>query len=255
MNRTVRIGACQATEVTASPAAALACMLRFAKQAEARRVDLLLFPECYLSGYILQKEYMEKYAFDFASEPFAAILRQLGRVKPVLVFGTAEKRDGKYYNSAVVVRRGEVEGVYRKTHLLDPNEGFFTPGNAYPVFAVKGLKYGVNICYDAQFPEAAGAVARQGARLLLLPAQNMLRREKAEQWKHKHGEIGAQRVRETGLWLVRADVTGVRPAGRYGPECIAYGPTQAVNPQAKTVAQAPLMTSGIITVDIPVGNI
>ena len=130
MNRTVRIGACQAPEVTASPAAALACMLRFAKQAEARRVDLLLFPECYLSGYILQKEYMEKYAFDFASEPFAAILRQLGRVKPVLVFGTAEKRDGKYYNSAVVVRRGEVEGVYRKTHLLDPNEGFFTPGNA-----------------------------------------------------------------------------------------------------------------------------
>ena len=57
MNRTVIIGACQAPEVTASPAAALACMLRFAKQAEARRVDLLLFPECYLSGYILQKEY------------------------------------------------------------------------------------------------------------------------------------------------------------------------------------------------------
>ena len=56
MNRTVRIGACQAPEVTASPAAALACMLRFATQAEAGRVDLLLFPECYLSGYILQKE-------------------------------------------------------------------------------------------------------------------------------------------------------------------------------------------------------
>lgn len=145
-------------------------------------------------------------------------------------------------------------GVYRKTHLIAPNEGFFTPGNDYPIFEIKGLKYGINICYDGQFPDAAKAVADQGARLLLLPAQNMIQRENAEKWKYKHSELGAERVKETGMWLVRADVTGIRPAGQYGAECIAYGPTEAMNPKAKVVERVPLMTVGMITVDIPAAS-
>jgi predicted amidohydrolase len=248
----VRVGACQTPEIIGDPPTALAIMLQFAKEAEDKKVDLLLFPECFLSGYILDETYMANYAYDFESNQFAAIINQLVNVKPVLVFGVSEKKSGKYFNSAVVVNRGEIIGVYRKTHLIDPNEAFFTPGKDYPIFEIKGLKYGINICYDAQFTDAAKAVADQGAQLLLLPAQNMIRRENAEKWKHKHSEIGAKRVRETGLWYVRSDVTGIRPPDQYGIERIAYGPTQAMNPKAEVVAQVPLMTVGLITVDIPV---
>lgn len=252
MKSIVRVGACQTPEIIGDPPSALATMLQLAKEAEDKKVDLLLFPECFLSGYILDEEYIVKYAFDFESEQFAAILKQLKYVKPVLVFGVSEKKAGKYFNSAVVVNRGKIIGAYSKTHLIDPNELFFTPGKDYPIFEIKGLKYGINICYDGQFSEAAKAVADQGAQLLLLPAQNMLRRETAEYWKHKHSDIGAQRVKETGLWLVRSDVTGIRPPGQYGVERISYGPTQVLNPNAEVVAQVPLMTVGLITVDIPV---
>ena len=252
MKGIVRVGACQTPEMIGDPPAALACMLRFAKEAEDKEADLLLFPECFLSGYILDEAYMAEYTFDFGSGQFAAILEQLAHVKPVLVFGTGEKKAGKLFNSAVVVHSGELVGVYRKTHLIDPNELFFTPGKEYPIFELKGLTYGINICYDGQFSDAAKAVADQGAKLLLLPAQNMLRRETAEYWKYKHSEIGAERVKETGLWYVRSDVTGIRPPGQYGAERIGYGPTQAMNPKAEIVAQVPLMTVGLITVDIPV---
>jgi hypothetical protein len=37
-------------------------------------------------------------------------------------------------------------------------------------------------------------------------------------------------------------------------ERIAYGPTLAMNPKAEVVAQVPLMTAGMITVDIPVAS-
>lgn len=87
-------------------------------------------------------------------------------VKPVLVFGVGEKKSGKYFNSAVVVNEGEIIGVYRKTHLIDPNESFFTPGKEYPIFEIKNLKYGINICYDSQFADAAKAVYDQGAQLV-----------------------------------------------------------------------------------------
>jgi len=80
----------------------------------------------------------------------------------------------------------------------------------------------------------------------------MIRRENAEKWKYKHSEIGAERVKETGLWYVHSDVTGIRPPDQYGVERIAYGPTQAMNPKAEVVAQVSLMTVGLITVDIPV---
>ena len=251
-NSIVRIGACQTPEIIGNPSAALVIMLQFAKEAEDKKVDLLLFPECFLTGYILSETYIAKYAYDFESDQFAAILKQLEHVKPMLVFGVGEKKSEKYFNSAVVVNRGEIIGVYQKTHLIDPNEAFFTPGKDYPIFEIKGLKYGINICYDAQFSDSAKAVADQGAQLLLLPAQNMLRRENAEKWKYKHSEIGAERVKETGLWYVRSDVTGIRPPDQYGVERITYGPTQAMNPKAEIIAQVPLMTVGLITVDIPI---
>jgi len=254
MNNIVRVGACQTPEILGDSTTALDIMLRFAKEAEDKDVDLLLFPECFLTGYILNETYTENYSYDFESEQFAAILKQLERVKPVLVFGVSEKKLGEIFNAAVVVNRGEIVGIYRKTHLIDPDELFFTPGKEYPIFEIKGLKYGINICYDTQFADAAKSVADQGAKLLLSPAQNMLRRETAEYWKDKHNKIVVERVKETGLWFVRSDVTGIRPVGQYGVERIGYGPTLAMNPKTEVVAQVPLMTVGMVTVDIPLAQ-
>ena len=254
MRNRVRIGACQTPEIIGDPPAALACMLRFAKEAEAKNVELLLFPECFLTGYILDETYVANNSFDLGSWQFAAIRRQLEHVKPMLVFGLCEQQSGRYFNSAVVMKRGEIIGVYRKTHLIDPNEACFSPGDEYPIFEANGLRFGINICYDARFPEAAKAVADQGAQLLLLPAQNMLRRETAEFWKDKHNEIRSARVLETGLWFVSSDVTGVRPAGQYGVERVGYGPTLAMNPRAEVVARVAMMTEGMIVVDVPVGT-
>ena len=94
MGSIVRIGACQTPEIIGNPPAALAIMLQFAKEAESKNVDLLLFPECFLTGYILSETYVAKYSYDFESEQFAAILEQLAHVKPVLVFGANEKSQG-----------------------------------------------------------------------------------------------------------------------------------------------------------------
>lgn len=180
-------------EIIGDPSAALDAILRFAKEAEDKKVDLLLFLECFLTGYILSESFVEEYSYDFESEQFAAILKQLEHIVPVLVFGVNEKKSGQYFNSAVVINRGAILGVYHKTHLIDPNELFYTPGNEYPIFEMKGLKYGINICYDAQFPYAAKAAADQGAQLLLSLTQNMLRREIAEYWKDKHSKICVER--------------------------------------------------------------
>jgi predicted amidohydrolase len=242
----VKIGACQTPEILGNVDAAVRCIEGFCKQAQHGEVDLLLFPECFLQGYLITEAHVGRHALDLSSAAFRAIAARLANVDPVLVIGVIERADTRLYNSAIVLEHGQVAGVYRKTRLT-PGEALFDKGSEYPVFEVKGVRYGVNICYDTQFADAAAPIADQGARVLLVPAQNMMRRQAAETWKYRHNQIRAERVRETGMWLVSADVTGER-----GATHIAYGPTSVMNPSADVIDQVPLMATGMVIGQIPV---
>jgi predicted amidohydrolase len=244
MTPNVRIGACQTPEIIGDVEAALACMEAFARRFGSEDVDLLLFPECFLQGYLVEPEHLKRFALDLATPLFRRILNRLMPLRPTLVFGVIEQCGVSYFNTAIVVRHGVLEGFYRKTHLT-AGERLFQPGTGYPTFNLHGLRYGISICYDTHFPEAAIAVASQGARILLVPSQNMMKRQAAETWKCRHNAIRAERVRETGMWLVSADVTGSRDEGR-----VAYGPTSIMNPDAELVAQVPTMTVGMVVANI-----
>ncbi|BEL08044.1 carbon-nitrogen family hydrolase [Actinoplanes sichuanensis] len=240
----MRIGACQTPELLDDVPAALATVEEFAARPEASGMDVLLFPECFLQGYTVTPEHLLRTGYDLASPSFAAILERLAPIRPTLVLGLIERRGTRFHNTAAVISGGTLLGAYRKTHLVD-GEAAFTPGDGYPVFDIGGVRFGINICYDTRFPAPAAAVAAQGARVLLVPAQNMMRRTNAEHWKPLHHRIRAERARETGMWLVSADVTGER-----GTSHIGYGPTSVISPAGEVLTQVAPMTVGLVTVEI-----
>jgi predicted amidohydrolase len=166
-------------------------------------------------------------------------------ITQTLVLGMIERVGDSYYNTALVIAAGRVVGGYRKT-FLTAGEFVFAPGDRYPIFECGDVKFGINICYDAQFPQAAAGVAVGGADLLLLPAQNMMPREKAFWWQDWHNLIRAQRVHETGMWLASADVTGERADGRIG-----LGPTCIIDPAGAVVSHVPVGTIGMAVAEIP----
>jgi predicted amidohydrolase len=239
----MRIGACQTPEILADADHAVDIIRDFAT-AEPAGLDLLLFPECFLQGYLVTEEHVREQAFDLDEPAFATVLARLADLRPALVVGLIERAGGHYYNTAAVISAGRLAGRYRKTHLT-PGESVFTPGDDYPVFDLAGHRFGINICYDVQFPEAAAAVASAGADILLAPTQNMMGRDKAFHWQPRHNEISARRARETGLWIARSDVTGKR-----GDERIALGPTGFLNPAGEVVAMVPTGTVGMVTLDM-----
>jgi predicted amidohydrolase len=224
--------------------AAVRIIRDFARLAETRAVDLLLFPECFLQGYLVTERHVHGQAVEVGAPELGEILARLAGIRQMLVLGIIERAGRAYYNTALVIASGRVLGRYRKTFLTE-GESVFTAGDAYPVFDCGGVRFGVNICYDARFPQAAAAVAAGGAQVLLLPAQNMMRREKAFRWRDLHNQIRAERVRETGMWLVSADVTGRRDAARLG-----LGPTCVIDPAGRVVAQVPTGTTGIAVAEI-----
>ncbi len=244
--QTVRIAAAQTPEFREDLEGALSHATDLAARAEARGAALLCFPEGFLQGYLTDEALARHHALDLASPGFTALLDRFPRTGPVIVMGLIEVEDGRLFNTAVVVDRGVLIGRYRKTHLLG-GERFFEPGRDSPVFDVAGLRFGINICYDTNFPQAARQVANRGASLLLCPANNMLCRDVAETWRDRHSAARGDRCRETGLWLLSSDVTGERD-GR-----IAWGPTAVLDPTGEVVAKLPLEQPGLLVFDMPLG--
>lgn len=243
MKQAITIAACQLPDIHEDVEKSLSLIISYAAKAQVKGAQLVCFPECYLQGYIVDKEQSYKLALDLSSSKFRYILGRLAQVHPTLVFGLIELREQKLYNTAVVVKQGELLGYYRKTKLL-PGESVFEAGSDYPVFELDSLKFGINICYDTNFSECAKALSQQNAKLVVCPANNMMRYDAAQKWKNKHNKSRVQRALEAGLWLISSDVTGERD-GR-----ISYGPTALINPRGEVVAQVPLLQEGMIVQEI-----
>jgi predicted amidohydrolase len=165
----------------------------------------------------------------------------------MLVFGLIEVDERRLFNTAVVVHRRTLIGRYRKAHLLS-RERCFDAGCAPEVFQMNGLRFGINICNDTNFPTAAQGVAALDASLIVCPANNMMPEKTAETWQDRHNAIRAERCRETGLWLISADVTGERDG------CVSWGPTAVITPAGTVAAQLPLGRPGLLVFDLPIGD-
>ena len=242
---TIRIAAAQTPEFIGDLDGALVWMIGAIEAAAAQGAALLCLPEGFLQGYLTTEAKARRHALDLSSPAFRAVLDRLPKSGPVVVFGLIERDGERLFNTAALVERGVLVGRYRKQHLLK-GEACFEAGDGAGVFTVGGLTFGISICHDTTVPAAAREIADLGAALIVCPANNMMRREAAELWKDRHNAIRGERCRETGLWMLSADVTGERD-GR-----LALGPTSVIDPAGKVVAQLPLGAPGLLVYDLPI---
>ena len=103
----------------------------------------------------------------------SALARETGTA---LVYGYPETDGEHVYNSVQLVdATGQRLANYRKTHLFgDLDKAWFTPGDEPVVQAdLGGLRIGLLICYDVEFPELVRAHALAGTELLVVPTALM----------------------------------------------------------------------------------
>ena len=143
-----------------------------------RGAQLIVLQELHNSLYFCQTESVDN--FDLA-EPipgpstnlFGELAKQFG---VVIVTSLFEKRaPGLYHNTAVVLEKdGSIAGTYRKMHIPDDplfyEKFYFTPGDLgfQPIKTSVGT-LGVLVCWDQWYPEAARAMALNGAEMLIYP--------------------------------------------------------------------------------------
>ncbi len=96
--------------------------IALAEQADARGVDLLVFPELNLSSYAIDDLHLQSAQQRAADEALGAVAAATKGMRTVLLVGVALPRNGRLYNCAVAVARGEILGVVPKTFLPNYRE-------------------------------------------------------------------------------------------------------------------------------------
>lgn len=140
-----------------------------AREAAENGADLLVAPELAVTGYgagDMISELAEPADGDLA-ERLAALSRETG---VALVVGFAERDRETVWNSAIYAD-GQRSIVYRKSHLYGPYErALFSPEKpAACIVEHRGIKLGMLICYDVEFPENVRRLAQAGAQAVIVP--------------------------------------------------------------------------------------
>ena len=168
---TTNIACAQIDCVLGDPAANRKKVITSIRAAAEREAQLVIFPECALTGYAFNS--LEE-AIPFAEKldgPSSQALTEVCReTKAHAIAGFIEADGDKFYNAAMLVGPDGVVGCYRKVHLpFIGIDRFLTPGDrGFEVFDLPFGKVGINICYDISFPESARVLKLMGAELIAL---------------------------------------------------------------------------------------
>jgi len=166
----IRISALQMKTAGTDTATNLARIENAARDAMKARATLLVTPELGITSYGGGCHILD--LAEPADGPIVTRINEIARKTGVaIVAGFAEEASGAVYNSAVYADGATTPSVYRKSHLYgDYERGLFSPGQpATCLFNHRGMKLGMLICYDVEFPENVRRLALAGAEIILVP--------------------------------------------------------------------------------------
>jgi len=214
----------------------LAKVVKGLERADRERVEVVCFPECFLTGYPDTEELARKHAFTADSPQVLKVLDKTGRFDATFIVGFNERRGKDLYNTALVAHKGHLLGTYSKCFAYMP---FHKQGRDFPVFERGGVKFGVVICADGGYVEPSRILALKGARIIFSPHFNYIGKEGLiRHFQHVRADHIARAV-ENGVWFVRGNnvVLGKDPAiTRY--EGVGYGDSYIVDPYGEVLVRS-----------------
>ncbi|MGW0773849.1 carbon-nitrogen hydrolase family protein [Streptomyces sp. NPDC002835] len=189
---------------------------------------LLVCPELFLTGYAIGDDV--PVLAEPADGPGAAAVAEIAVHHGIAVhYGYPERAGEAVHNSAQLIdASGDRLANYRKTHLFGSFEQqWFTPGDEPVVQAdLDGVRVGMLICYDVEFPENVRAHALAGTDLLLVPTALM------HPFPFVAESLVPVRAFESQLYIAYANRTGHEGEFEFtGLSCLA-GPDGTARPRA-----------------------
>jgi len=174
--RDLRVAAVQIEHINGNKPANRAKIAQFVEQAAAQDVQIVIFPECCITGYWFLRNLSRRQLEELAEPVPGGISSQfIGEIatKYELSVGAGVveiTEEGTMYNTYVVAMPDGKFAYHRKLHCFISEH--LSSGDSYTVFDTPhDCRAGLLTCYDCNIGENVRITALQGAEILLAPHQ------------------------------------------------------------------------------------
>jgi predicted amidohydrolase len=243
----MRVGHCQLESKAGDFETNLGKVVKGLERADRDRVEIVCFPECFLTGYPDREEVVRKSAFAVDSPQMMRLLDRTGRFEATFIVGFNELRGNDLYNTAAVVHKGHLLGTYSKCSAYLK---FHKQGRDFPVFERGGVRFGVIICSDGGYVEPARILALKGARVVFAPHFNYIgAKGLIGHFQHVRADHTARAV-ENDVWFVRGNNVVLDRDPGLSFEGVGYGDSYVIDPFGEMVVRSRRHREDFIFADI-----
>jgi predicted amidohydrolase len=195
----------------------------FIAEAVEKGARIIVFPEMNLTGYITGVDILS-IAKPLSQEILEPFIQTAHKLHITILAGLAEKAaNGRIFATHCVFGPDKSVDIYRKLHISPFEKIYFSAGNKIPVFNSCNLSFGIQLCYDAHFPELSLAMALKRADIIFIPhaSPRGSSKEKYHSWlRHLMA-----RAFDNGLFIAAVNQTGANGSGLIFPGlCLLIGP-------------------------------
>lgn len=215
----MRLAIHQTAGSTRDAAANLESMAASAADAAREGARLLVLPELYLTGYNIGEAVGE--LAEPADGPSARRAAEIARANDLaILYGYPAREGDELYNAAQLVDRdGRRVANHRKLHLPSAWEKrVFRRGGALTTCTIDGVRLGILVCYDVEFPESVRSLALAGAQVVLVPTAL------TQPYDRVSTRLVPTRAFENGVFVAYADRVGAEDDVAYCAGSCIVGP-------------------------------
>lgn len=178
----------------------------YARRAKAQGAEILLTPELSLCGYPPEDLLLRDGFYHACDMQLRELATQTQGI--TLIVGHPQKVGKSCFNAASVLRDGKIVMTYHKhslpNHSVFDEERYFASGHEPCLLEIDGTRFGIVICADVWHERAALSAKEAGAQMLLVLNASPYHFDK----QATRYDTVRQRINETGLPLVYANLTG-----------------------------------------------
>ena len=218
------------------------------REAKKKNAAIICFPEMNITGYSTRKKIVD--SAQFVPGPVTGELAELAEKENITILaGLAEKDEkGRIFAGHLVVTPQGLSGVYRKLHIAPPEQRIFSPGKNIPLFDAHGVRFGIQLCYDAHFPELSTRMALNGADIIFFPhaSPRGTPEEKFNSWMRHL----TARAYDNGVFVVACNQAGENKKGLNFP-----GIALVIDPSGNVIAKDVSGKENMIVVDLKAGDL
>ncbi len=248
MQDRIRLAAVEFDATTASTEENLEKLAEWCGRAREQGVELALFPELSVTGFIPNHPEGEHSAWlrdalrgarRMAERLDGCAVRRLSEIVThtgmMIAAGMLEDAGNMLYNTHVLVGQAGLLGAWRKLHIPIFEMPLYNGGPAPPVVETQLGKIGINICFDAFLPESTRLLAVQNAEIVLFPFAADPLPPGPTGWEQWAEPVLRVRCAENGVFGLASNYSG--EVSFAGVQQRFYGGALALGPDGNVLAR------------------